>query len=314
LPFYNPIYIFGLNIYFKPVAILNLENLAACPICLHKQLAHFLTCKDYTVSKQTFQLQSCQNCGFVFTSPRPIATEIGLYYQSEDYISHSNTQKGLLNWLYHQVRKVTLRAKLNLLEKYLPRKGKLLDNGCGVGAFLNFCLKNQWQAEGIEPDEKTRILAGKQTKTSIFAKLEELPEESKYDAITMWHVLEHIIDLDEAINKMKEILAEKGLLFVALPNRESKDALYFGKFWAAYDVPRHLWHFRKKDVANLFAKHQLTIKAIYPMPFDAYYISMLSTKYQTGKVNYIKALWQGFRSNWAGKKDNTSSLIYVIGR
>jgi 2-polyprenyl-3-methyl-5-hydroxy-6-metoxy-1,4-benzoquinol methylase len=130
----------------------------------------------------------------------------------------------------------------------------------------------------------------------------------------MWHVLEHIIDLDEAINKMKEILAEKGLLFVALPNRESKDALYFGKFWAAYDVPRHLWHFRKKDVANLFAKHQLTIKAIYPMPFDAYYISMLSTKYQTGKVNYIKALWQGFRSNWAGKKDNTSSLIYVIGR
>jgi len=304
----------GLVFYFKPIAILNLETLTACPICLHKQLAHFLTCKDYTVSKQNFDLQSCLNCGFVFTSPRPTPDEIGQYYQSEDYISHSNTQKGLVNWLYHQVRKISLKNKLSLLTKHLPQKGRLLDNGCGVGAFLAYCLKNNWQAEGIEPDEKTRILAEKQTKTPIFAKLEELPEENKYNAITMWHVLEHIADLHESVEKMKSLLCEKGLLFVALPNRESKDALYFKEHWAAYDVPRHLWHFRKKDVENLLKKHQLAVKAIYPMPFDAYYISMLSTKYQTGKVNYIKALWQGFRSNWAGKKDNTSSLIYVIGR
>lgn len=293
---------------------MNLESVSICPICQHKQHNHFLTCKDYTVSKQNFELQICQNCGFVFTSPRPVSEELGLYYQSEDYISHSNTKKGLVNWLYHQVRKIALRNKLTLLAKYFPQKGRLLDNGCGVGAFLEVCLQNAWQAEGIEPDEKTRILAEKQTQTTIFAKLEELPEGNQYEAITMWHVLEHIADLQGTIEKMKSLLSEKGLLFVALPNRKSQDALYFKENWAAYDVPRHLWHFRKEDVENLFHKHQLAVKAIYPMPFDAYYISMLSTKYQSGSIAYFRAIWQGFRSNWVGGKDNTSSLIYVIGR
>lgn len=292
---------------------MNLENIAACPICQHNILRHFLTCKDYTVSKKDFTLQSCDNCGFVLTSPRPVLSEIGFYYQSEEYISHSNTQKGLINWLYHQVRKIALQRKLSLLEKYFPKKGNLLDNGCGTGAFVKFALANGWQAEGIEPDENARTFAREYSNTSIFAHLDELPRANRYNAITLWHVLEHIADLHQAIEQMKAMLSEKGLLFIALPNRESKDALYFKEHWAAYDVPRHLWHFRKKDVKNLFAKHQLSLKAIYPMPFDAYYISLLSSKYQSGRVQYFKALWQGFTSNWAGGKNNTSSLIYVIG-
>lgn len=291
---------------------LNLETIEACPICHHIAFTHFLTCKDYTVSQEEFHLQKCKSCGFVFTSPRPNSEAIGSYYQSEAYISHSDTQKGLINQIYHWVRKIALKNKLALLEKYFPQKGKLLDNGCGTGAFVKFAAENGWAADGIEPDEKTRIFAQKQSQSSIWANLDQLPTENKYQAITMWHVLEHIADLHAAIEKMKSLLADKGLFFVALPNRESKDALYFKKHWAAYDVPRHLWHFRKKDVENLFAKYQLSLKAIYPMPFDAYYISMLSTKYQSGKINYLKAVWQGLQSNWAGGKDNTSSLIYVI--
>ncbi|GAB4126941.1 MAG: methyltransferase domain-containing protein [Raineya sp.] len=292
---------------------MNLETIGACPICDYTSFTHFLTCKDYTVSQANFNLQKCKSCGFVLTSPRPVANEMASYYQSEAYISHSYTQKGLINWLYHKVRKIALRNKLALLEKYFPQKGKLLDNGCGRGAFVKFALDNGWRATGIEPDEKTRIFASQHTQSAILGSLAGLPTESKYQAITMWHVLEHIADLHEAIERMKAALVEKGLFFVALPNRESKDALYFKKYWAAYDVPRHLWHFSKKDVENLFAKHQLYIKAIYPMPFDAYYISMLSTKYQNGSVNYLRAVWQGLRSNWAGGRDNTSSLIYVIG-
>lgn len=293
---------------------MNLETIEACPICQHTAFTHFLTCKDYTVSQANFILQECKSCGFVLTSPRPVSDEIGLYYQSESYISHSDTQKGLINWLYHRVRKVALKNKLTLLEKYFPQKGRLLDNGCGTGAFVKFTLENGWHTEGIEPEEKARNIAEKQTQTHIFATLDNLPKHHRYDAISMWHVLEHIVDLHTAIETMKSLLADKGLFFIALPNRESKDALYFKEYWAAYDVPRHLWHFSKKDVENLFAKHQLSLKAIYPMPFDAYYISMLSTKYQDGKINYLKAIGQGFLSNWAGRKDNTSSLIYVIGR
>jgi 2-polyprenyl-3-methyl-5-hydroxy-6-metoxy-1,4-benzoquinol methylase len=282
-----------------------------CPICSSTEFSPFLICKDYTVSRESFQIQECEDCGFLLTSPRPSLGTLGDYYKSNDYISHSDTQKGLINWVYHRVRKIALKNKLKLVQKYTQAKGSLLDNGCGTGAFLSTCLQAGWQADGIEPDADARDIAEKATQKSIFSTLDEV-KNKKYDAITMWHVLEHIPDLNETIEKLKNLLTEKGVLIVAVPNPESDDALYFKEHWAAYDVPRHLWHFKKKDIERLFKKHSCNMKAICPMPFDAYYISLLSTRYKTGKTQYIKALWRGFISNNKAGSTNTSSLIYVI--
>jgi 2-polyprenyl-3-methyl-5-hydroxy-6-metoxy-1,4-benzoquinol methylase len=282
-----------------------------CPICSSTEFSPFLICKDYTVSRESFQIQECEDCGFLLTSPRPSLDTLGDYYKSNDYISHSDTQKGLINWVYHRVRKIALKNKLKLVQKYTQTKGSLLDNGCGTGAFLSTCLQAGWQADGIEPDADARDIAEKATQKSIFSTLDEV-KNKKYDAITMWHVLEHIPDLNETIEKLKNLLTERGVLIVAVPNPESDDALYFKEHWAAYDVPRHLWHFKKKDIERLFKKHSCNMKAICPMPFDAYYISLLSTRYKTGKTQYIKALWRGFISNNKAGSTNTSSLIYVI--
>jgi len=288
-----------------------LENISQCPICNHSEFTPFLVCKDYTVSEESFSIQACKACDFLLTSPRPSLDSLGSYYKSDNYISHSDTQKGLINWAYHQVRRVALKNKLNLVRKYTLLQGTLLDNGCGTGAFLNTCSQAGWQADGVEPDTDARKMASNHTKKAIFESLNDI-QDKKYDAITMWHVLEHVPDLDATIQKLKSLLNEKGKIILAVPNPESDDALYFREHWAAYDVPRHLWHFKKKDIENLFKKHDCKVQAVCPMPFDAYYISLLSSRYKTGSTQYIKALWRGFVSNWKAGKTNTSSLIYVI--
>lgn len=289
-----------------------LENIEVCPICENTSFEAFLTCKDYTVSGETFSLQKCSNCGFVITSPRPLQNFLGNYYKSENYVSHSDTQKGLINKMYHWVRKITLKRKLRLIEKINHfQKGSVLDFGCGTGYFLKTCLQAGWQAEGVEPDENARKIASNNTNKPIFASLQEI-KNTQFDIITLWHVLEHIPDLNETLSALKSLLKPTGKLIVAVPNRDSYDAQVFGAFWAAYDVPRHLWHFSKNDMQALCQKHHLQIQEILPMPFDAYYISLMSILYQTGKTQFVRAFWQGFLSNWKAGKQNTSSLIYVI--
>ncbi|MCS6795559.1 MAG: class I SAM-dependent methyltransferase [Raineya sp.] len=318
-----------------------LENISACPICENHQFSSFLTCKDYTVSGEEFHLQKCLNCGFIFTSPRPSSDVLGNYYKSENYISHSDTQKGLINKLYHLARKIALQRKLKLVQRINHfRKGTILDFGCGTGYFLKTCLQAGWQAEGIEPDENARQFASNYTGKQIFSSLQEIYSkkfsftlssfqgryeggsndfsmqnhniiDNKFDIITLWHVLEHIPSLNETLSELKNLLNPQGKLVIAVPNRESWDAQVFQQFWAAYDVPRHLWHFSKKDMKALCHKHNLKILEILPMPFDAYYISLMSSKYQTGKIQILKGFWQGFLSNLKAGKQNTSSLIYV---
>ncbi len=289
-----------------------LENIEVCPICENTSFEPFLSCKDYTVSGEIFTLQKCSACDFVLTSPRPFQAFLGNYYKSENYISHSDTQKGLVNKMYHWIRKIALKRKLRLIERlHHFQKGKLLDFGCGTGYFLKTALQAGWQAEGIEPDENARKIASENANKPVFTSLQEI-RKAQFDIITLWHVLEHIPKLNETLSELKSLLKPTGKLVIALPNRESQDAQVFGAFWAAYDVPRHLWHFSKKDILALSQKHYLQIQEILPMPFDAYYISLMSTLYQTGKTQFLRAFWQGFLSNLKAGKQNTSSLIYVL--
>ncbi|MFN8887324.1 MAG: class I SAM-dependent methyltransferase [Cyclobacteriaceae bacterium] len=293
---------------------MNLENLTHCPLCESSELTNVLVARDYTTSQESFQIQRCANCQFVFTNPRPAANAIGKYYQSDSYISHTDGGKGIVDRVYVMARNFTLRWKERLVKKQQAH-GELLDVGCGTGEFINHMKTADWQVTGMEPTETAREKASQKIQQRIHADLESI--NHRFDVITLWHVLEHVHELDATVEKIKSLLKENGTIFIAVPNHESPDAKVYQSHWAAYDVPRHLWHFSKTTMQHLMNKHGMKIKEIVPMKLDAYYVSLLSEKYrfpeQSSLVNMIKATLQGFTSNRkASKEINHSSLIYII--
>jgi 2-polyprenyl-3-methyl-5-hydroxy-6-metoxy-1,4-benzoquinol methylase len=288
-----------------------------CPVCGSEHINPLLTVKDHSVSGEEFVIWQCSNCSLRFTQDVPDETSIAPYYQSPDYISHSNTDKGLLNKLYQKVRKYTLQQKASLIIHYTVSKGNLLDIGAGIGAFLNEMKNRQWKATGIEPDEGARTQAKNLFAIDLLStsSLQNLPAKS-FDAITLWHVLEHVHSLHQYVEQLKLLLKDEGKIFIAVPNYQSLDADIYRNNWAAYDVPRHLYHFTPKAMEALMQKHGLRIIATKPMWFDSFYISLLSSKYRRGKTSWLLAGINGLRSNIKSllNRDVSSSIIYIIGK
>ena len=289
-----------------------------CPVCSSLQIKEVLVANDFTVSNEKFTVLHCFSCTHRFTQNVATQNEIGKYYASENYVSHSDTQEGIVNKLYHVIRKRTLAGKQNLLQKETGlQKGKLLDIGCGTGAFLNTMQNAGWQITGLEPDDTARNKAielykiNPQPSHEIFS----LPT-NEYDAITMWHVLEHVHELQEYIAQLKKMITAKGKIFIAVPNYTSYDAKHYQANWAAYDVPRHLYHFSPKSMQTLIEKYGMKLEKIKPMWFDSFYVSMLSEQYKNGKGNLVKAFFIGFVSNLKTlfNKEKCSSLIYIISK
>jgi 2-polyprenyl-3-methyl-5-hydroxy-6-metoxy-1,4-benzoquinol methylase len=242
------------------------------------------------------------------TTDAPGAGEIGRYYQHQAYISHSDTNKGIINQLYKRVRSLSVKRKFALL-KGRTSANRLLDYGCGTGYFLNYCNSKGIHSFGLEQDENARTAASGQGAVVVDPQYRQELGSEKFDAITLWHVLEHIHNLNQEVQWLKRNLTDQGRVFIAVPNRESHDALTYREFWAAYDVPRHLYHFRKQDMVTLLGNHGFTVEEIIPMNFDAYYVSMLSEQYKGG--NKLKGVFKGWLSNRKSGKTNRSSLIYV---
>ncbi len=287
-----------------------------CPVCSSSAIQPSLTTADNTVSGKFFSVWECRDCTLRFTQDVPDEESIGVYYKSENYISHTNTSKGLINKLYQQVRKITLQQKRKLVIKATGlHKGVLLDVGSGTGAFVETMKKSNWQVTGIEPDADARKTAVVLNKTELLdaAVFFDLPAE-KYDAITLWHVLEHVHRLHDYIFQLKKILKPEGRIFIAVPNYTSKDAAVYKEYWAAYDVPRHLYHFSPLSMKHLLENHGLKIEQYKPMWYDSFYISLLSSSYKNKKVNYLSAFINGLRSNLAAWRDvkKCSSVIYII--
>ncbi len=248
----------------------------------------------------------------------PAQNEIGVYYQSDNYISHSDTKKGFINSLYHAVRKRTLNKKKQLvIDQVGMSKGEVLDIGCGTGAFLNTMKAAGWGISGLEPDDTARKKANElyHIDPQSPGKLFELKPGS-YHAITMWHVLEHVHELHAYIKQLANLITPQGKIFIAVPNYKSKDAAIYGANWAAYDVPRHLYHFSPASMEQLLKTYNLKLTTIKPMWYDSFYVSMLSEQYKNGKGNIVKAFWNGFVSNVKamGDKRKCSSVIYIIGK
>lgn len=294
----------------------SIINYTVCPVCGNPGIKPVLKAIDQTVSKKEFAIWECNHCSLRFTQNVPDAASITYYYKSEEYISHTDSNKGIINRLYRFVRHITLKQKRKSIEKITRiSKGRLLDIGSGAGVFVSFMKYCGWDVTGLEPHEDARAVAKKQYGILLqdTSELENLKPGS-FDAITLWHVLEHVHELDAFIIKLKNLLKPNGVLFIAVPNYRSLDADIYKEYWAAYDVPRHLYHLSPEAVQFLMGKHGLKISEYKPMWFDSFYISLLSSKYKSGSAKIFSAAWNGLRSNFYAMKDvkKCSSVIYII--
>ena len=294
---------------------LNRVHYSNCPVCDSRNINPLLTVKDHSVSGDDFVIWQCSECNLRFTQDVPDEQSIKSYYRSSDYISHTNTNKGLINKLYQKVRGYTLRRKAKLVIAQTVRQGKVLDIGAGIGAFLNAMKEKGWDVTGIEPDEGARGRAKQMFNLSLQDThgLRQLPA-NHFDAITLWHVLEHVHQLHGYVEQLKTLLKKEGKIFIAVPNYQSFDSSVYKLYWAAYDVPRHLYHFTPKALHALVQKHGLKISTKKPMWFDSFYISLLSSKYKNGRTKWIGAGLSGLRSNIKAlmNSDYCSSVIYII--
>ena len=291
-------------------------NINICPVCNGNEFSSFLTCSDFFVSNEEFKIKQCNSCGFKITENIEDEENIGSYYQSENYISHSNTTKGLVNAVYHQVRKYMLGRKRRLVEKAAGvQNGQILDVGTGTGFFLNEMKEYGWHVTGIEKSEDARKFAKSEFN------LDNLPteelfklKEKEYDVVSLWHVLEHIHQISENMDIFSRVLKTDGKLIIAVPNHDSYDAKHYKEFWAAYDVPRHIWHFAPDQMKQLGEKHGFKLASLHTMPFDSFYVSMLSEKYKKSSFALFKGILHG-KISWLGSLVNRakcSSVIYVF--
>ena len=271
----------------------------------------FITVKDFSVSSESFSLLLNEEYQLLKTHPQPTLDRLGMYYEFDDYISHTDGKRTLFEKMYHFIKRRAIKNKLRLIEQHQPVKGKILDIGAGTGDFLLEAKNKNWETVGVEPNEKAKSIAIK--KGVLFADTIEKLESNSFDVITLWHVLEHVPDVVHQVAELKRLLKPSGTLIIAVPNFKSFDAKYYKTFWAAYDVPRHLWHFSKTAIEKLFDKQNMNLVAVKPMWFDSYYVSLLSEKNKTGKMKFINGLTIGFVSNLVGIfKNEYSSHIYIL--
>lgn len=288
-----------------------------CPWCGSENNHQFLKLKDYFLTQEEFEIMECDDCKLLFTYPCPAPDKIGSYYKSEDYLSHNEEKKGLFAKIYNIVKKRNIKNKFNIafdgFQKH-TQNPKILDIGCGIGDFLLYAKNNGCNVAGIEPDDNARKIAEKKLYSKVLSpdELQNIPDNS-FDIITMWHVLEHVDNLKIEIYHLQRILKKNGKLVLALPNYKSFDAVYYKDKWAAYDVPRHLNHFSKESINNIFKPTELQQIDTKPLKWDSFYISMLSEQYMNNKNSFVNGLLIGWKSNIKAKKNmEYSSLVYVF--
>jgi SAM-dependent methyltransferase len=287
-----------------------------CPLCSSENTGSYLSVRDLFLSMESFELFRCSKCGFVFTQDQPEENIISRYYESDDYISHNDSAGGFSNRLYRFSRRIMLKKKKDLVKRTTGLKtGSLLDIGSGTGHFISEMKKAGWSVKGIEINAKAREFSASHFGLEIISseQISTLPSDS-FDCITLWHVLEHFQEPFRYASEILRLLKPGGICVLALPNCSSYDAQYYREFWAAYDVPRHLWHFTP-DTFKVFADRTgFDLIGIHSLPLDVFYISTLSEKYKKKKFAFIsgiiKAFW--FASLSFFSKTRSSSIIYLL--
>lgn len=286
-----------------------------CPVCSSPKIAASRSICDYSVSKKVFPVWSCNDCSHLFTQDVPAQNEIGPYYASEAYISHSDTKEGFFNKAYHYARDLMLDKKRGLLEARHSGSGQLLDIGSGTGYFMNCMQQAGWQTLGIEADPGARKYSQEKFELDVqdVDKLDEIPADSK-NAVSMWHVLEHVHELQHYMQRIHQILKADGSFFVAVPNCTSSDAVHYETEWAGWDVPRHLYHFTPDSMQRLAEINQFEIVERKGMPFDPFYVSMLSERYKGNSLGAVRGIIRGIQSFLRAQSnvEQSSSIIYIM--
>ncbi|MGB3151799.1 MAG: class I SAM-dependent methyltransferase [Maribacter sp.] len=269
----------------------------------------YLKTKDFFYTQEEFELLYDSDLDMLVTHPQP--SDLSHYYKSENYISHSDSKKNILDKIYQCVKNFSLQRKVKLINSFQSVNKNLLDIGAGTGDFLLTAKRKGWDIEGVEPNAMASSKA-KEKGILLRTDISDLPN-TYFDVITLWHVLEHLPNLSQQIKSISTLLNAEGTLIIAVPNFKSYDAKKYKNFWAALDVPRHLWHFSQNSISLLFREHGLKITATKPMLFDSFYVSLLSEKYKTGKSQFLNAMYTGLTSNLkALSTKEYSSLIYVL--
>lgn len=283
-----------------------------CPVCESKAFDAYLETRDFFLTKEKFKIVQCQHCGHFFTNPIPELSKLPQYYESPEYFSHASENKSITGEIYKLIRDRNIKNKFQLVNSF-KNGNSILDIGQGTGELLHYFKRKGWAVKGIEPNEKARNFAKQHYNIEVFDEtfLDKWGQK-EFDVITLWHVLEHVYDLENRMTQIQNLLKKDGYLFIAVPNIDSPDSMKYKEMWAGLDVPRHLSHFTKSSIKYLLNKHDFEIVDMYPMRFDAYYVSLLSEKYLNNKWAYFSAMLNGFQSNQKAKKTNNfSSMIFV---
>lgn len=296
-----------------------METIGYCLAChSHSGPEPYMDASDHLVSRQVFSMQRCKQCGFVFTNPRPDPEEIGAYYQSGQYTSHSEKATNLLESIYVRVRSQMVKRKAGMVKRFLQKGANILDIGCGTGHFLQALQVAGYRVMGVEPGEKAAQLASEKGIKVVRSMTDVMVDHHPgFDLISMWHVLEHVHNLQEHLQQCQQMLKPGGILVVAVPMCNSFDASFYKQHWAAYDLPRHLWHFTPDTLKLVVQKSGMQQIRLRRMPLDAFYIAMLSEQYKKSlckPLAFARAMLIGMWSNAAAMltKKPASSQVFVF--
>jgi SAM-dependent methyltransferase len=288
----------------------------SCPLCKSTEISPLLTCTDYLVTREDFELCRCGQCGFIFTKDFPDEKDAGHYYESPDYISHTDSSRTIFEKAYRAARKVMLRRKRNLVLRICGLKtGFVLDIGSGTGHFLNAMKEAGWSVTGIEINDDAREYSSSHFGLDVYPPelMRTIPSQG-YDCITLWHVAEHLNDLSGYFREIGRLIRPGGSLIVALPNSNSFDSGHYGRFWAAWDVPRHLWHFDPETFSMFSEKMGFDVTSVSVLPLDVFYISILSEKNKRSIAGAMTGIIKGMYFSFLAifNKMKGSSMVYVL--
>ncbi len=292
------------------------QEFKPCPLCGASGQIPYAGCTDYTVSKEHYTLMRCPSCGMVYTLDPPSQDKMAQYDKLGLKLKLGDSPSGLIGKLYYRVRSYMLGRKAHIVESQSYRTaGTLLNYGAKTGFFSHRMERRGWKVISVEKYHEER-----QFSLEMFHhRMIDLNEMDKlrpgtFDVITLWHVFEHNPHPDKLLDRFYDLLRPGGILVMACPNICSTDAMHYGPYWAAYDVPRHLWHFSPTSLCNLVHKHGFTLMHHESMPFDSFYISILSEKQMRHKLAFIRGFLYGLHS-WLvslSKRGKSSSLVYVF--